>query len=226
MSRNNSFTTENSLDFSYHQNYYKLISIDLSRKTNTSIPQQINFIGKLKEDDDAIMFIPEKQQKAVLNFSLDPLIVRTSNILNLLNESSDSKFVTRKWNIVNDQPNANYDVRNESINTEVSKSNRCDYNDGYISVRGDITIIGHNLTQVAFKNCTTFTKCITKTDRRTVDDAEDLDLIMSIYNLLEYNSNYSERYRVYGFVLKLKQLILMLILLMVIILNLSALRVN
>ena len=224
MSRNNSFTTENSLDFSYHQNYYKLISIDLSRKTNTSIPQQINFIGKLKEDDDAIMFIPEKQQKAVLNFSLDPLIVRTSNILNLLNESSDSKFVTRKWNIVNDQPNANYDVRNESINTEVSKSNRCDYNDGYISVRGDITIIGHNLTQVAFKNCTTFTKCITKTDRRTVDDAEDL--IMSIYNLLEYNSNYSERYRVYGFVLKLKQLILMLILLMVIILNLSALRVN
>ena len=224
MSRNNSFTTENSLDFSYHQNYYKLISIDLSRKTNTSIPQQINFIGKLKEDDDAIMFIPGKQQKAVLNFSLDPLIVRTSNILNLLNESSDSKFVTRKWNIVNDQPNANYDVRNESINTEVSKSNRCDYNDGYISVRGDITIIGHNLTQVAFKNCTTFTKCITKTDRRTVDDAEDL--IMSIYNLLEYNSNYSERYRVYGFVLKLKQLILMLILLMVIILNLSALRVN
>ena len=224
MSRNNSFTTENSLDFSYHQNYYKLISIDLSRKTNTSIPQQINFIGKLKEDDDAIMFIPGKQQKAVLNFSLDPLIVRTSNILNLLNESSDSKFMTRKWNIVNDQPNANYDVRNESINTEVSKSNRCDYNDGYISVRGDITIIGHNLTQVAFKNCTTFTKCITKTDRRTVDDAEDL--IMSIYNLLEYNSNYSERYRVYGFVLKLKQLILMLILLMVIILNLSALRVN
>ena len=93
------------MDFSYHQNYYKLISIDLSRKTNTSIPQQINFIGNLKEDDDAIMFIAEKQQKTVLNLSLDPLILRTSNILNLLNESSDSKFVTRKWNIVNDRPN-------------------------------------------------------------------------------------------------------------------------
>ena len=93
------------MDFSYHQNYYKLISIDLSRKTNTSIPQQINFIGNLKEDDDAIMFIAEKQQKTVLNLSLDPLILRTSNILNLLNESSDSKFVTRKWNIVNNQPN-------------------------------------------------------------------------------------------------------------------------
>ena len=34
-------------------------------------------------------------------------------ILNLLNEASDSKFVTRKWNIVNDHSNANYDVENE-----------------------------------------------------------------------------------------------------------------
>ena len=48
-------------------------------------------------------------------------------ILNLLNEASDSKFVTRKWNIVNDQSNANYDVANEIIcNTEVLKSNLCD----------------------------------------------------------------------------------------------------
>ena len=74
MSRNN-FTTGNSLDFSYHMNYYKLIRIDLSRNTNTSIPQQNNFTRKLKEDNDAIMFIAEKQQKTVLNFSLDPFIL-------------------------------------------------------------------------------------------------------------------------------------------------------
>ena len=54
-----------------------------------------------------------------------------------MNEASDSKFVTRKWNIVNDQSNANYDVGNEIIyNTEVLKSNLCDYNDAYILVRG------------------------------------------------------------------------------------------
>ena len=42
-------------------------------------------------------------------------------IINLLNEASDSKFVTRKWNIVNDQSNENYDVGNEIIyNIEVS----------------------------------------------------------------------------------------------------------
>ena len=50
MSRNDDYTTGNLLDFSYHQNYYKLIDIDLSRQTNTSIPQQINFVGKLEED--------------------------------------------------------------------------------------------------------------------------------------------------------------------------------
>ena len=76
MSRNDDYTTGNLLDFSYHQNYYKLIDIDLSRQTNTSIPQQINFVGKLEEDDGATMFfIAEKQQKTILNFSLDSLIV-------------------------------------------------------------------------------------------------------------------------------------------------------
>ena len=58
-----------------------------------------------------------------------------------MNEASDSKFVTRKWNIVNDQSNANYDAENEIIyNIEVLKSNFCDYNDAYILVRGDITV--------------------------------------------------------------------------------------
>ena len=60
----------------YHQKYYKLISIDLSKETNTIITQQINFTGKLEEDDVAAMFfITEKLQKAILNFSLDSLIV-------------------------------------------------------------------------------------------------------------------------------------------------------
>ena len=52
------------------------------------------------------------------------------NILNLLNEASDCKFATRKWNIVIDQSNANYNEGNEIIyNTKVLKSNLCDYND-------------------------------------------------------------------------------------------------
>ena len=95
-------------------------------------------------------------------------------ILNLLNEANDSKFVTRKWNIVNDNSKTNYDVGSEIIyNTEVLKSNLYDYNNVYILVRGNITIIGHQVTQVAFKNCAPFTKCITKINGTTIDDAED-----------------------------------------------------
>ena len=113
-------------------------------------------------------------------------------VLSLLNESSDSNFVTRNRIIVSDQSNPNYDVGNEIIcNIEVLKSNFCGYNDAYILVRGDISIVEDNGHGVAFKSCATFTKCITKIDGKTIDDAEDLDLVMPMYNLLEYSSNYS-----------------------------------
>ena len=64
------------------------------------------------------------------------------------------KFCCRKWNI---------------YNTEVLKSNLCDYKDTFILVRGDITVLAagaDQLIQVAFKNCAPFTKCITKIDWR------------------------------------------------------------
>ena len=46
MSRNNDYTTRNLLDYSYHQNYYKDVRIDLARQTYTTIPQQISFTKK------------------------------------------------------------------------------------------------------------------------------------------------------------------------------------
>ena len=96
--------------------------------------------------------------------------------------------MTRKRNIVNNKSKANYDVRNKIIyNTEVLKSNLCDYNDAYILVRSDITIIGYQVTQVAFKNCAPVAKYIIKIDRTTIDDAEDLDLVMPMYNQIEYS---------------------------------------
>ena len=78
MSRNDDYTTGNLLDFSYHQNFYELIGIDLSRQTNTNIAQQVNFTGKLEEEEEGDatrFFIGEKPQKTILNFSLDSLIV-------------------------------------------------------------------------------------------------------------------------------------------------------
>ena len=77
ISRNNNNTTGNFLDFPYHQNYYKLTGIDLSRQRNAITPQQVSFTRKLEEDDSVKMFsVAEKQQKSIRNFSLDSLIVK------------------------------------------------------------------------------------------------------------------------------------------------------
>ena len=46
-------------------------------------------------------------------------------------------------------------------------------------------------TRVAFKNCASFTKCITHINDEHVDDAENLDIIMPMCNLIEYSDNYS-----------------------------------
>ena len=57
MPRNDDYLAGNLLNYFYHQKYYKLIGIDLSRKANPSIPQQINFVRKLVEEHSAIMFL-------------------------------------------------------------------------------------------------------------------------------------------------------------------------
>ena len=64
-----------------------------------------------------------------------------------MNESSDSKFVTRNYNFVNDQSNTNH-----IVGKKVLKSNYCDYNGAYILVRNDLTIKGLNITQVSLQN--------------------------------------------------------------------------
>ena len=76
MSRNDRYTTGNLLDYLYHQKYNKVIDIYLSRQTNTNTPQQISFVGKLEEDHGVTnFFIDEKEQKIILNFFLDLIII-------------------------------------------------------------------------------------------------------------------------------------------------------
>ena len=59
MSKNDNYTTENLLDFSYHKKCYVLIGKDLSRQTNTNIPQHINFTGKLERYDGDSLIVTE-----------------------------------------------------------------------------------------------------------------------------------------------------------------------
>ena len=117
----------------------------------------------------------------------------TSKILSLLSKANNSKFLTRKSNIVKDNSKANYCEGNEIIrNTEVLESNLRDYNDACFLVTSYITARAALETQVGSINCAPFTKCTTQIEKTTIDDSENLLLVMPMYNLIEYSSNYSE----------------------------------
>ena len=86
------------------------------------------------------------------------------------------------------------------------RSNLCDYADAYILVKGTITITGAGDDDAAkrldernkgviFKNCAPFTKCISKINNMEIDNAQDIDIVMSMYNLIEYSDNYSKTSR-------------------------------
>ena len=78
------------------------------------------------------------------------------------------------------------------------RSDLCDFSDAYIVVKGDITLTktnGRGIIDIrnrflAFKNNAPFTNCISKINNVLIDNAEDLDIVMLMYNLLEYSKNY------------------------------------
>ena len=71
MSSNNDYTTGNLLDFAYFKENYKLIVTELTKQTKLKDPQQINFIGKLENQDHGatMFFIIEKSEETTFNFS-------------------------------------------------------------------------------------------------------------------------------------------------------------
>ena len=127
--------------------------------------------------------------------------METQKIANLLSNADNEsfKYPTRKWYVINDQNNTDYGDGDEingttiKFETKVIKSNLCDYSDAYILVTGDITATGGDAnTKVAFKNCAPFTKCVTHINDEHVDNADNLDIVMPMYNLIEYSDNYSD----------------------------------
>ena len=69
-----------------------------------------------------------------------------------------------------------------------------DYSDAYIVVKGDITLEGNNNANkrnknLAFKNNAPFINCVSKINGANIDNAEDLDVVLPMYNLLEYSKN-------------------------------------
>ena len=114
----------------------------------------------------------------------------------LLNDSAVSKLVTIKWIEINNLSCGQFSVKkNVRFKTSILRSDLCDYSDAYIVVKGRISVTGNNNAnkrnkKLNFKNNALFTSCISKIDNTFVDNAEDFDIVMMMYNLLEYSDNY------------------------------------
>ena len=122
--------------------------------------------------------------------------MQTQKIISLLNnsENENSKFTTKQWYIIDSEIKSNYSHENPiKFLTNSLESSLCDYSDSYILVTGDITATPNNAaTQVIFKNCAPFEKFRTEITETFVAEADSINIIMPIYNLIEYSVNYSD----------------------------------
>ena len=131
--------------------------------------------------------------------------MENQKIINLLDKSdTNSKhFASKKWYIINDENNTNYGVDKDTgannpdtikYDTRVLKPNLCDYADAYILVNGTVREANavDDDTRLAVKNCAPFTKCDLEINDEHVDTAENLDIVMPMYNLIEYSDNYQD----------------------------------
>ena len=125
-------------------------------------------------------------------------------IANLMDDTSNqpSKFRTRNWVEINDESRGAYNVNSQiKFKTAILKSSLCDYSDAYILVKGAISVnntaaegaaVYNNNKKVIFKNCAPFTNYISEINNTQVDNAKNLDIVMPMYNLIEYSDNYTK----------------------------------
>ena len=122
--------------------------------------------------------------------------METQIIANLLHDSNNenSKFVTKKWYVIDSESKGVYSHEDEiKFLTSSLESSLCDFSDAYILVTGNITATPNNAaTQVIFKNCAPFKDCRTEINDTFVDYADFINITMPMYNLIEYSDNYSD----------------------------------
>ena len=119
------------------------------------------------------------------------------------NESEQlSKFVTTEYVRVSNLSNTYNENKSIRFKTPMLRSNLCDYSDAYILVKGTVSItapgVNNNANNIRdkrnrpiiLKNNAPFVSCITRINGELIEDADDLDIVMSMYNLLEYSKNY------------------------------------
>ena len=132
------------------------------------------------------------------------IIIEYQKIPNLIDETPNqsSKFRTRNWVEINDESRGAYNVNSQiKFKTTMLKSSKCDYSDAYILVKGTISVnntaaqgaaANNTNKKVIFKNCAPFTNCISEINNTQIDNAKDIDIVMPMYNLIEYSDNYAK----------------------------------
>ena len=126
-------------------------------------------------------------------------------IANLIDDNTlnqPSKFRTRNRIEINDESRGAYNVNSQiKFKTAMLKSSLCDYSDAYILVKETITLnntaaagaaANNTNKKVIFKNCAPFTNCISEINNTQIENAKDIDIVMPMYNLIEYSDNYAK----------------------------------
>ena len=127
-------------------------------------------------------------------------------IADLIDDTSNqpSKFRTKNWVEINDYSRGKHNANSQiKFKTPILKSSLCDYDDAYIFVKGKTAIAGaggdaaarqadERDKGVAFKNCAPFTNCISEINNTQIHNAKDIEIVMSMYNLIEYSDNYAK----------------------------------
>ena len=145
------------------------------------------------------------------------MIMEYQKVINLLDDTTNqpSKLRTSNWVKINyesrdlyndgdDDDDDKNDNNNIKFKTSMIRSSLCDYSDAYILVKVTITVPNtaaqgaavNNINKKKIsKNCTPFTTCITEINNTQVDYAEDIDIVMPKYNLIEHSNAYSKTSR-------------------------------
>ena len=123
-----------------------------------------------------------------------------NKINNLLGPAHDEvpTFITKKWIEVQSQSGSTYNTSKPiRFKTSMLRSDLCDYSGAYVWVKGTITVTNPNNNanfgrRLTLKNNAPFISCISKINSELVENVEDLDIVIPMYNLLEHSKNYEK----------------------------------
>ena len=132
----------------------------------------------------------------------------------MIQAMKSQNLLQKKWYVIDSQTTKGKYKQGDTIKfeTKTIKSSLCDYSDAFILVAGKITVNANKNTDVAFKNCASFSTCTTKINDVFVDKANHIYIAMPMYNLIEYIAiSIQIHQEVYGSLEEMKFLLIMLI---------------